>query len=282
MGKMKHMEIKLWAAVLALCGLAAFLWWQNNALQVTRMVIEAPVKEGVRIVHLSDLHGKFFGLRQEQIARVVRAQQPDVIVMTGDYFDSSSDERAAVLLIEAISDIAPVYCVTGNHEWIDERAGRDCYDKLLTAIEQSDVRLLQGETVWLTDEISLTGAEDVPFAGGIKAYPEYLDGLYEASEGSYRLLLAHRPEFFEEYASAGFDLTLSGHAHGGQIRLPFVGALYAPGQEWWPRYTGGLYQLENGMKIVVNRGLGNSTFPIRLFNRPEVGVIELVAENGPE
>ncbi len=275
---MKREMIRLWAAALILCGIAAFLWWQNSAIQVTYLTVRAPVKEGVRIVHLSDLHGKFFGLRQERLARAIRAQEPDVIVITGDYFDATCDERAAIALIEALRDIAPIYCVTGNHEWYERNADRDSYKNLRAAFEELGAQLLRGKTVWLTDEISLTGADDFRFLGSQSAYSWYIERLGRKAEGEYRILLAHQPNLFRDYVRAGFDLTLSGHAHGGQIRLPFIGGLFSSGEGFLPKYTSGLYEAGNGSQLIVSRGLGNSVFVPRLFNRPEVGVIDIAGK----
>lgn len=271
-------SLKRWAAMLAVCSLAAFLWWQNYGLQVTHTVVEAPIAEGMRMVQLSDLHSTFFGIGQERLAAAVRNQRPDVIVITGDFSDRRGDERASTVLLMELTKIAPVYCVTGNHEAAEKISGNASYDRFLQAFETSGARLLRGETVRLTDEISLTGADDVHFAGGLAKYDEYLNALGADAEGEYRLLLAHRPEFFDKYAAAGFDLTFSGHAHGGQIRLPLIGGLYAPAQGVLPRYTSGLYEQEDGVRLFVNRGLGNSVFPQRLGNRPEVSVIDIVPE----
>jgi len=144
--------------------------------------------------------------------------------------------------------------------------------------ETENARYLKGETVYLTDRISLTGAEDVAFKGSLKKYSGYITELGAQAEGEYRILLAHRPTPIDDYAAAGFDLALTGHIHGGQVRLPFVGGLYSPDEGFFPEYDSGLYEHESGMKLYVNRGLGNSGFPQRLFNRPEVAVIEIVPE----
>ena len=264
--------------MLAAALLGGFLWWNNCALTVSRIAIEADGNERVRILHLSDVHGAWFGKEQSRIAERAAEIAPDVIVITGDFVDSRHDERASVALIERMAEIAPVYCVTGNHEELERRAGTGTYERLLEAVQRiENARFLRGESVYLTEKITLTGAEDIPFAGGLAAYPAYLAELGERAPGEYRVLLAHRPEMFEHYVAAGFDLTLSGHAHGGQIRLPFVGGLYAPGQGLLPEYASGVYESEGGMKMYVSRGLGNSAFPLRLFNRPEMTVIEIGA-----
>lgn len=259
--------------------LGVFIWWNNCALTISMVTIEADVSEGIRILHLSDLHGAWFGREQSRIARYAEEIEPDVIAITGDFIDARRDERAAIALIERLAQIAPVYCVTGNHEELERRAGTGSYERLIEAVDgMENAAFLRGETVSLTDDISLTGADDIPFAGGMSGYSAYIEGLGGEAEGQFRILLAHRPEMFDAYAGAGFDLALSGHAHGGQVRLPFVGGLAAPGQGLLPEYDGGLFEAENGMRMYVNRGLGNSVFPVRMFNRPEMTVIDLLPE----
>ncbi len=266
--------------VLALmAGAAAFLWWQNHGLCVRELTVRARVREEVRMLHLSDLHGEWFGHGQSRMTAAARALRPDVIVMTGDFIDQRHDERAAAALLRELAKIAPVYCVTGNHEGMEQEAGNLAYERLLTAMEQPGVRLLRGETVELKDGVTLAGADDVSLAGGMEAYPQYIRDLSGTGKG-YRILLAHRPELFDMYTAAGFDLTLAGHAHGGQIRLPIVGGLFAPGQGVLPEYTSGLYEQDNGARMVVSRGLGNSDFPVRLLNRPDVTLVVLKPEGG--
>ncbi len=266
-----------WALAAAL--LCTFIWWNNSALTVERVTVQAPVEESIRIVQLSDLHGAWFGPEQARLAAHVWEESPDVIVITGDSIDSIHDNDAAICLIERLADIAPTYCVTGNHEELVRRDGSGDYEAFLDAVERTqNAYLLRGETVTLAEGVTLTGADDIPFAGGMSGYGRYIQRLAGQKGARFSVLLAHRPEMAAHYAAAGFDLTLSGHAHGGQFRLPFAGGLLAPGQGLFPEYDSGLYELENGVRMYVNRGLGNSVFPLRLFNRPEIAVIEIVSE----
>ena len=273
----KRRTRRCWLFFVAAALLGVFIWWNNCALSVSRAEIRTDVEEGMRILHLSDLHGAWFGREQGRIVEYAEGFAPDVIVFTGDFIDARHDERAAVGLIERLSLIAPVYCVTGNHEELERRAGTGTYERLLEAVEgMENARFLRGETILLEGGISLTGADDIPFAGGMSGYPAYIEGLGEEKAGEFRVLLAHRPEMFDLYAGAGFDLTLTGHAHGGQIRLPILGGLAAPGQGILPEYDAGLFVYESGEMMYVSRGLGNSVFPLRIFNRPEMTVIEIL------
>jgi len=251
----------------------------KKAPDLTRLKIHADIGRTIRILHLSDLHGAWFGRGQSMILDMAEKLKPDFAAITGDFIDHTCDEKPSAALLEGLAGIAPVYCVTGNHEDTERQLRPESYERLLDAIERTEnAHLLRGETVALTDEITLTGADDLRFAGGLDGFSAYLKGLGEQAAGKYRILLAHRPEWIDAYAAAGFDLTLSGHAHGGQIRLPFTDGLLAPGQGFFPKYTNGLYEHERGMRLVVSRGLGNSVPVPRLFNRREIALIEVGGE----
>jgi len=276
-GKKKRRISKDLRWTLAAVLICAFIWWNNSALTVERVSVEAPVEESIRIVQLSDLHGAWFGPEQTRLAAHVRAENPDVIALTGDFIDVRHDERAAASLLEALADIAPVYFVPGNHEYRAMRAGTGAYERLLQAIGQmGNVHILRGETVPLGEGAALTGADERDFAGGEEEYRGYIGDLSVQSDERYNILLAHRPIFFDDYAAAGFELTLAGHVHGGQFRLPFAGGVFTPDEGFFPEFDAGLYEHESGARMYINRGLGNSAFPLRLFNRPEIAVIEIV------
>ncbi len=244
-------------------------------LRQTRLNISAGLGRELRILHLSDLHGARYGERQSGLARIAEEFRPDLIAITGDLIDATCDERAAEALLEAMTAAAPTYCVTGNHEAWEKTVGNPAYQRLMDAFERTGARLLRGETVEIGG-VTLTGADDLLFEGGFHEYPAYLNRLGLQAGGEYRILLAHRPDMMEEYAQAGFDLTLTGHAHGGQIRLPLIGGLFAPGQGWFPKYTSGLYEHPCGGKMIVSRGLGNTVRVPRIFNDPEAGLITLM------
>ncbi len=252
--------------VLALC--AVCLYIQNNVLTVScykkRMGLERPIT----LVQLSDLHNARFGNEQKRLLDRVRAQSPDAIVLTGDIIDDTKGGyEPALELARGCAAIAPTYFVTGNHENLSPS-----YESFLPELEKIGVIDLNGKTAALAPGVTLTGAQDAGFIS-LANYEGYIASLAPQTDGCH-ILLAHRPELNELYARAGFDLSLCGHAHGGQIRLPFAGGLFAPGQGWLPRYTTGLYETESA-SMLVSRGLGNSTFPFRVNNRPEIVVMTL-------
>lgn len=261
--------------------IAAFIFWSNNSITVSRFSVSAENLpdsfNGCKIVQISDLHNKNFNGR---LVEKIKEIAPDYIVITGDIIDSyHTRTQVSVDFISDILSVAPIYYVTGNHEnRIDE------YPEFKEKIKELGVNVLENETVILErnggEKICLTGVNDFSFFGSSLlneneiAFSEKLNELQSETGGKASILLAHRPEYFDAYAAAGYDLVFSGHAHGGQIRLPFVGGILSPGQGLFPEYTEGIY--ENGKtKMIVSRGLGNSLFPFRIFNRPEIVVCEL-------
>ncbi|MDQ0206154.1 metallophosphoesterase [Alkalicoccobacillus murimartini] len=259
-----------------------FLYDQNNTIETTELVIEAETLpdelEGYRIVQLSDLHNKQFGRDQQPLVGKVKDAQPDVIVFTGDIIDSRRYQAApAIELIEKLTDVATVYYVTGNHEW---HSGN--YDELEPQLVEAGAIVINDAAVSLESSgasINLLGIADPDFSPGMaedKAIEASIEAAFEdtSEEQVFTILLSHRPEWFSVYTEWPIDLVFTGHAHGGQVRLPFIGGLVAPGQGFFPDYTSGSYHY-NETTMIVNRGLGNSVIPQRLFNRPEMTVVTL-------
>ena len=252
----------------ALALIAVYLYAQNSWLQLSRYALKAGLERPMTIVQLSDLHNARFGEEQARLLDMVRAQSPDAIVITGDLIDDTKGgHEPALELARGCAAIAPTYFVTGNHEKLSPS-----YEAFLPELEKTGVIDLSGKTVTLENGVTLTGAQDAGFIGR-ENYTGYIASLAPEAAG-YHILLAHRPKFVASYAAVGFDLALCGHAHGGQIRLPFIGGLYAPGQGKLPRYTAGLYD-EDDITMLVSRGLGNSVFPFRVNNRPEVAALTI-------
>lgn len=291
---------KLWAVVLViLLAVTGYCVWQNNDLTVSRSeLVSRRVPEGFdgyTIVQISDLHNKEFGSRQKRLLGAVASQNPDLIVITGDMIDSrNTDVDIALELARQVVELGPCYYVTGNHEsrvteeYKELKAGlEDCG---VIVLENDKVRLQAGDGQWAGHEtgrdegaITLIGVQDPAFSAAYLQGDEtavmegQLETLTEENDG-FTVLLSHRPELFDVYVSAGMNLVFSGHAHGGQWRLPGVGGLVAPGQGFFPKYTAGAYSAAAGSTettMYVSRGLGNSLIPVRIFNRPEIVVVEL-------
>lgn len=273
-GRKKRRLAVLCVLLLILLGLVIWVVHSNTVPTLTEVSIPAeglPAGfDGFRIVQISDLHDAEFGKDHAKTLDLIREAKPDVIFLTGDMIDKRrTDVALTVSFAEQAVEIAPCYYVTGNHEG---QSPASVYAELEEALLSLGVTVLHGEAVTLErggDSVTLAGIDSPAFGHGESASPD----LSELCESGYTILLAHHPEFFAKYAEAGADLVFSGHVHGGQFRLPFVGGLYGPGQGLFPDYDRGLYTIpaEGGETLLyVSRGLGNSGIPIRFANRPEV------------
>ena len=264
---------------------AGFLYFDNNALRsVTYECSFENLPEafdGYRIVHLSDLHGKIFGDRQKRLIRRIISLKPDIVVSTGDMVSvNGKGLNSAALIASSLTENGiPMLYISGNHEaWLN---GYGAVKEVLTSrgCTVLDNRIYIAERG--NDRITFIGIGDqrlfrTKYTDGTEGFSLKLKQLCDYSEG-FRILLSHRPHFAEFYSSLGVDLVFCGHAHGGQIRLPFVGGLYAPEQGFLPKYDSGKHEI-GGMTEIISRGLGNSSFPIRFLNRPEVSVTVLKKE----
>ena len=277
---------KRWIVLVALCALLAclipYLLWANTVLTVSHVELDLLPGEGsFTIAQVSDLHNAEFGGGNGELLTILEEVEPDLIAITGDLIDSRrTDPAPALAFLEGAVELAPVCYVTGNHEF----RAYDAYQDLKSQMEELGVIVLENESMVLEEvPLRVIGLDDPSF--GVRSAPsatpeQILQGALtalapQAGEEDLRtVLLAHRPEYVELYAQHGADLVLSGHAHGGQVRLPGVGGLYAPGQGFLPAYTSGLYQIGE-TSLVVSRGLGNSLFPLRVNNRPEVVLVKL-------
>ena len=276
---MKRRVILLIIAAVLVPALLIWLLWANSSPAATQVTVASGALpeafEGFKIAHVSDLHNAVFGRKNERLLSLIRAAKPDIIAITGDLIDSRhTDIDSALAFVEAAAEIAPVYYVTGNHE------SRLDFDEIEPRLIAAGARVLRNEAEDIGrggERIRLAGIDDPSFirTGGTaeeRAAAE-LEQLGDGG-GTFTVLLAHRPELVEVYAEYGAGLVLSGHAHGGQVRLPLLGGLYAPGQGLLPEYDSGLYSLGE-TQMVVSRGLGNSVAPLRVNNRPELVIVTL-------
>lgn len=245
--------------------IAAFVIFSNNCITITRYTVESSKApgDGVKIVHLSDLHGKSFGKGNGRLLSRVGAQKPDFIAITGDIIHKYRPRDIAVALhtVAELAKIAPVYYVSGNHEMRSTR-----YRSLREELVAAGARVLDDESEEVCG-VTLTGVNCAHIKSG---------KFFALSQGDgYKILLAHLPQYIDRYALSGYDLTLCGHAHGGQWRIPFTKiGVFSPGQGMFPKYISGVHSCGN-MRQVISRGLGNSQCPLRLFNRPEIVVVNI-------
>lgn len=278
-------------AALALAVLAALLLagnaWANARVWNARVEIrdeKIPAAfDGFVLCQVSDVHNEARGEGNAALLRALREAAPDLICITGDFLDSRrTDLDFALELAGQLAEIAPAVYVTGNHE-----ARLKDLSALEAGLAARGVRVLRDGWMPLArggEEIALIGLDDPGFAAGedwtlaegLDQTQARLSALLAQAGDRFSLVLSHRPELLPAYAEAGADLVLSGHAHGGQVRLPGIGGLFAPGQGILPRLTSGVYA-RGETRLVVSRGLGNSSFPLRVFNPPEIVTVTLRA-----
>ncbi|VVM35005.1 predicted phosphohydrolase [Terribacillus sp. AE2B 122] len=279
---LKKIKKRFLFTLIAIIALVFFFYFQNNSIVITESTISSkriPASfNDYKIVQLSDLHSKTFGNRQNVLVEKVSNTNPDLIVFTGDLVDSKNyNEDTSLNLIRELIHIAPIYFVTGNHEWWSGK-----FDILEKELNDIGVKVLRNTNDVISkgdEKIQIIGIDDPAYVNDSYTERSITEGAIENSvEGMeddyFKILLSHRPEFLSIYSKYGIDVVFSGHAHGGQVRIPFVGGLVAPNQGFLPKYTAGKFDLDN-TSMFVNRGLGNSTIPLRIFNRPEIIVLTL-------
>lgn len=261
--------------LLILSAVVGFTFWSNWSIATSEYTVvseEIPSAfDGYCILQLSDLHNTELGAGNSRLLEKIKETTPDIIVLTGDIIDAyKTDIPVALDFARELVQLAPTYFVTGNHE-----CGSRDYRGMKTSLAELGVTVLDDRSVTLEQggaSITLTGLDDPGFGN----FESSLTALTQDVPG-FQILLAHRSERIEEYAASGVDLVFSGHSHGGQIRIPFWGGVmgvYAPGQGFFPKYTSGLHTVEN-TQFIISRGLGNSRFPFRFNNRPEIVVAQL-------
>lgn len=284
---MKVKRKKIWIVTAIVISLIGLSWWENESIGITEVVVEdnkVPKGfDGYRILQVSDLHNKEFGENNCRLFKKVEEAKADCIVITGDLVDGNRTKLdVAIQFAKKCVEIVPTYFVSGNHEkW------SGIYDELKEELEQSGVHVLSNTSIDLKrgeDTIRCIGVEDPAF--NKSEYSEnseeeqmiaVLEGLTSKTE-KFQILLSHRPEQLSIYAEQKVDLVFSGHAHGGQFRLPFIGGVIAPDQGLFPKLTNGVHK-EKETTMVISRGLGNSIIPIRVFNRPELICVTLKNKN---
>jgi len=285
--------IKSAIVLLIVIALLLFCSYQNRHLETTYYTYKAEHLDaefdGYRIVQISDLHNAKFGKDNQKLVDRIRECEPDMIVLTGDLVDSNhTNVERAVQFVDEIVKICPVYYVTGNHEyWLEASE----YDELMSGLTGAGAVILDDQVVEISRgdaKFRLVGLDDRSLSDGTlealfsdesighdqAGQKEETADNENSEKKEFTVVLAHEPQYLARYASAGVDLVLSGHAHGGQFRLPFVGGIVAPDQGFFPEYTAGEYYMD-GTEMIVSRGLGNSVIPVRLFNYPEIVCVEL-------
>ena len=260
------------------------------SLVVTNYVVKNDkITKDFKIIHLSDLHSREFRNDNKKIIDYIEKEKPDIIVMTGDMINAKNGDIAYLeKFINSLKEICKIYYVMGNREF---RYNEDEFNKLVNMLEKNSIKVLNNNS----DTIKIAGSEINIY--GLNYNNRNIEKYYEFRRGSmynkkyeiinkledvftgvdknkYNILLTHSPNAFKKYASFGFDLIISGHIHGGVIRLPFAGGLLSPNATFFPKYDAGLF-FEEGSVMCVSRGMGYGSLPFRILNNPEIVVINL-------
>lgn len=272
-------------ALSSLVLLSALIYFDNTLIKVSHYEIKSdkiPKEfDKFKIIHLSDLHNYGFKSYYIKLIQKINNENPSIIVMTGDMVNKyDRDFEKFLKLAEVLSKKYDIYYIVGNHE---KRLRKDDLSLLIKKLHELGIKVLGDEKITIMREkasINIYGL-DIPLSyykiknRSSNIYEVVNAVLNNCSEKEYNILLAHNPLYFEEYIKHNVDLILSGHVHGGMIRLPFIGALLSPERKFFPKYSSGVYAINN-KKLIVSRGLGHSKPGIRLFNMPEILSITLL------
>ncbi|MCL2321725.1 MAG: metallophosphoesterase [Oscillospiraceae bacterium] len=269
------------SGICLMCLFFIFLYFSfNNRINVVNYSIETNkiMNKDIKIALLSDTHSTIYP--NNDLVNDIKREKPDLILLTGDIIDDVASIKGTDILMEKIKDIAPIYYCTGNHEYM----AKD-YEERIKSLESYGVNYLNDEYKIIDingNKILISGVNDPYIDTKVKNYPSISDRLKEleiecAKEdfNGVKILLSHRPELYDLYSNYDYDLVLSGHAHGGQVRIPFLmNGLIAPKQGLFPKFAGGLYTLNDKTKMIVSRGLSIEALP-RIFDPPELVIITL-------
>lgn len=267
----------LWLAAAMILGLLAVIGLDQRMLVRAYSVEAAEITAPVRLAVVADFHGCDYGPEARRLLDAIEAEEPDAVLLVGDIYDDDMPWKASDELLKALAAQYPCYYVTGNHEYwsneIEEICRRVSSVGAVVLNMDCDVLTIQGQ------RISLCGVPDpyaMVYAGAPETEVQLAKTMAQAEPDTFTILLAHRPELIDQYAAVGFDLVVSGHAHGGQVRIPWLlNGLYAPNQGCFPDYAGGKYQVGD-TTLIVSRGLARESTRIpRVFNRPELVIVTL-------
>lgn len=263
------------AAVILIGVLSLLIYDSNYKLDAEEFLVSVEdlpeVFDGFKIVHLSDLHGAQFGDDNIELLKIIGRTQPDIIAITGDIVENTKDIPDLLRMVSDIAAIAPTYFVPGNHEYATGKAG-----EIFRILREAGVSVLRNQSAVIKrqdSEIIILGIDD-PNGRADMIRMDKIVSLAEKKSDSFCVVLSHRYERFEEYVELNIPLVLTGHAHGGLIRLPFTDGLIGPGRVILPKYTNGMYSKDNTI-MITSRGIGNASFSFRVFNRPHIPIITL-------
>lgn len=276
---LKHPYIYSIAIVCVVCVIVAgiLIYNHNNKFVTTYYDVKHAALgarfDGYKIAHISDFHNDGYNGTYDDIVAKLKEENPDMIAITGDFIDNrAKDYTVAYEFAKELVQIAPTYFVMGNHEGASKELTtilQQLFDIGVVLLQDNSVLISRGE-----DYLVIAGISDPVCKKDVSTDTLLQSALQYNVENHPTILLSHRPELFDVYYKYDIMLVMSGHAHGGQFRLPKIGGLFAPNQGWFPKYTEGVHVM-NDTHLVISRGLGHSSFPFRINNSPELIFITL-------
>lgn len=283
-----YMTALIIIVILAVFFLTVMIIDGNRFRVVEYQLYSSKVKKEHRYVVLSDLHNKSYGEKNSRLIRKIIGLTPEGILIAGDILTAKPGKsyEVALDLIKNLAEKYPIYYGMGNHEtrlFLYPETYGDMGERYLADLNKVSVDFLKNESQQCEDNIRITGLDmDRNYYKRLKKYPmdsNYLkETLGEADKQKYEVLLAHNPDYFEEYAEWGADLVLSGHVHGGMMRLPVLGGVISPSVKLFPKYDGGIFKIGKST-MILSRGLGMHTIPIRIFNPGELILLKISPES---
>ncbi|NLK73279.1 MAG: metallophosphoesterase [Clostridiales bacterium] len=274
--------------------ITAWIYFDMKNIEVTRTELHFPELADnisqLKIVHLSDLHGKSFGEGNDEIVEAINKEKPDIIICSGDMINSHDDDGSAfVNLLQSLEGKYPVFYAYGNHDQYSRLNTSRIFESYIQNLIESGCYILDDDKIAIEkDELPITiyGLSSIPYNKKVnktflnkEAFnADFISEKIGKPSNNLNILIAHDPSWLDIYSQWGADLVLSGHIHGGAVRLPFLGGVVSPNRELFPKYDAGLFEKGNTF-LYVSRGLGTSVERIRVFNRPEIAVIIISTEN---
>lgn len=267
----KHMSAIF--LIIILLAVVAKVYYDTNLIRVNRIEIHTEKLlpgQSLSILQLSDLHGKSFGKNNERLLKKMEALKPDIVVITGDMIDRNTKQLETTLeLAEKIATYNKrTYYVSGNHEW-----GNSQKERFFKGLTEKGIHILdnKNELLYIGDmAFQLAGLGDAA-----TKHDEMQEALRDIDHTKLTVLLSHAPDVWEEKYPEAVDVILSGHTHGGQIRLPLIGALVAPDQGYFPKYDKGVFTLHENQYLYIDSGLGTSWFDARFLNQSQISMVTL-------
>lgn len=287
------LKIMIIIAMIVLATISIYIsttWIEVSKKEMITNQLSESIEE-LKIIHLTDLHGKDLGNNNKKIVTAINQEKPDFIIMTGDMINSTDDDGSATIaLLKSLNNQYPVYYAYGNHDLYCRLNTPDVFEAYINQVAETGCFILDDEMLIFEkngEDIGIYGLSSIPYHKTVRKNKVSKDQftatfieaqLGAASKERLDILLAHDPTWFQEYSDWKADLVFSGHIHGGAIRLPYIGGIISPNRTLFPKYDSGVYQ-KNDSILHVSRGIGTSVERIRIFNRPEVAVIVVKRPN---